>query len=90
MQRKSEVKEKKYLCQNNDKYGQIGRLLLMQSPDIDNPYIILSAHSVWDPTITEQTHCQVQTVGHRCEGDFSVKECSLFTIPRTRTAIFSI
>lgn len=87
---KSEVKGKKYLCQNNGKYGQIRCLLLMQFPDIDNPYVILSAHSVWEPTITEQTHCQVQTVGHRCEGDFSVKEYSLFAIPRTRTTIFSI
>ena len=81
---------KKHLCQNNGKYGQIGCLLLMRFPDIDNPYVILSAHSVWEPTITEQTHCQVQTVGYRREGDFSVKEYSLFTIPRTRTTIFSI
>ena len=77
---KSEVKGKKYLGQNNGKYGQIRCLLLMQFPDIDNPYVILSAHSVWEPTITEQTHCQVQTVGTDVKGIFLLRNilCSQF------------
>ena len=87
---KSEVEGKTYLCQNHGKHGQIGCLLWMQFPDMGNPYITLSAHGVWEPTISEQTHCQVQTVGRRWEGDFSVKESPLFTVPITRTTVFSI
>lgn len=69
---KSEVEGKKHLCQNHGNHGQIGCLLRMRFPD--------TAHGVWEPTITEQTHCQVQTVGRRWEGVFLLRKvlCSQF------------